>query len=246
LPLDEVSGSQTSLKRVEKLWKVLIIEDDKEIVDSVSLALHKDWPEAEILSTATGEEGLDLVETEVPAIVILDLGLPDMSGFDVLRQIRSFSSVPVVVLTVREAEEDVAKALEWGADDYMTKPFRKKELLARLKAQLRKQHFSGEETPMFCGSLCFDPATCQLRYSGRDVSLTIIEGRIIECLMRHSGQVVTYSRLAEAVWGEDHTGATVSLRSHIRRLRRKLESDASNPRLIMTKAGIGYSLVKPT
>jgi PAS domain S-box-containing protein len=245
LPLDEASGSPSDTKRLEKLWKVLIIEDDKEIVDSVSLALHKDWPEAEIVSTATGEEGLDLVETEAPAIVILDLGLPDMSGFDVLRQIRSFSSVPVVVLTVREAEEDVTKALEWGADDYMTKPFRKKELLARLKAQLRKQHFSDDETPMFCGSLCFDPATCQLRYSGRDVSLTIIEGRIIECLIRHSGQVVTYSRLAEAVWGEDHNGATVSLRSHIRRLRRKLGQDPSNPQLIMTKAGIGYSLAKP-
>ena len=127
----------------------------------------------------------------------------------------------------------------------MTKPFRKKELLARLKAQLRKQHFSDDETPIFCGSLCFDPATCQLRYGGRDVSLTIIEGRIIECLIRHSGQVVTYSRLAEAVWGEDYNGATVSLRSHIRRLRRKLGPDPSNPQLIMTKAGIGYSLAKP-
>jgi PAS domain S-box-containing protein len=245
LPLDAISGSVSDLKRSEKLWKVLLIEDDREIVDSVSLALHKDWPEAEIMSTATGEEGLDLVETEAPAIVILDLGLPDMSGFDVLREIRLFSSVPVVVLTVREEEDDVAKALEWGADDYITKPFRKKELLARLKAQLRKQHFYDDETPILCGSLCFDPATCQLKYDGRDVSLTIIEGRIIQCLMRHSGQVVTYSRLAEAVWGEDHTGATVSLRSHIRRLRRKLEPDPSNPQLIMTKAGIGYSLVKP-
>ena len=245
LPLDAISGSVSDLKRSEKLWKVLLIEDNREIVDSVSLALHKDWPEAEIMSTATGEEGLDLVETEAPAIVILDLGLPDMSGFDVLREIRLFSSVPVVVLTVREEEDDVAKALECGADDYITKPFRKKELLARLKAQLRKQHFYDDETPILCGSLCFDPATCQLKYGGRDVSLTIIEGRIIQCLMRHSGQVVTYSRLAEAVWGEDYSGATVSLRSHIRRLRRKLEPDPSNPQLIMTKAGIGYSLVKP-
>lgn len=246
LPLDAVSGPVTDPDRPEKLWKVLIIEDDKEIVDSVSLNLHKDWPEAEIVSAETGEEGLDLVETESPAVVILDLGLPDINGFDVLRQIRSFSSVPVVVLTVREEEEDVAKALEWGADDYITKPFRKKELLARLKAQLRKQHFSDDETPMICGSLCFDPATCQLRFGGRDVSLTIVEGRILQCLMKHSGQVVTYSRLAEAVWWEDYGGATVSLRSHIRRLRRKLETDPSNPQLIMTKAGIGYSLVKPT
>ncbi|MBM3156502.1 MAG: response regulator [Chloroflexi bacterium] len=246
LPFDKVGGFPSDTKRREKLWKVLIIEDDREIVDSVSLALHKDWPEAEVMSTAMGEEGLDLVEAETPTIVILDLNLPDINGFDVLRQIRSFSSVPVVVLTVREAEEDVARALEWGADDYMTKPFRKKELLARLKAQLRKQHFSDDEMPMFYGPLCFDPATCQLRYGGRDLSLTIIEGRIIHCLLKHSGQVVTYSRLAEAVWGEDYGGATVTLRSHIRRLRRKLELDPSNPQLIMTKAGIGYSLVKPT
>jgi signal transduction histidine kinase/DNA-binding response OmpR family regulator len=246
LPLHEITGSLADIERREKLWKILIIEDDREIIDSVSLVLHKDWPEAEIVSTAMGEEGLDLVETEAPTMVILDINLPDISGFDVLRQIRSFSSVPVVVLTVREAEEDVAKALEWGADDYITKPFRKKELLARLKAQLRKQHFSEDETPMFYGSLCFDPATCQLRYGGRDLSLTIIEGRIIHCLMKQSGQVVTYSRLAEAVWGEDYSGATVSLRSHIRRLRRKLELDPSNPQLIMTKAGIGYSLAKPS
>jgi len=245
LPLDEVSGYRVDAKGYQKLWKVLIIEDDKEIVDSVSLSLHKDWPEAEIVSAATGEEGLDLVEAEAPAIVILDLGLPDMSGFDVLRQIRFFSSVPVVVITVREAEEDVAKALELGADDYMTKPFRKKELLARLKAQLRKQYFSDDELPMFCGSLFFEPATCQLRYSGKDISLTIVEGRIIQCLMKHSGQVVTHFRLAEAVWGEDYSGATVSLRSHIRRLRIKLEPDPSNPQLILTKAGIGYSLAKP-
>jgi PAS domain S-box-containing protein len=245
LPLDAVSGSLLESKGLDKLWKVLIIEDDKETVESVSLALHRDWPEAEIVSASTGEEGLDVLEAEHPAIVILDLGLPDMSGFDVIKEIRLFSSIPVVVLTVREDEDDVARALELGADDYIAKPFRKKELLARLKAQLRKQHFYDDDTPIVCGALCFDPATCQAKYGGKDTSLTIIEGQILHTLMKHPGQVVTHSHLAEAVWGEDYDGATVSLRSHIRRLRRKLEPDPSNPRLIITKASIGYSLAKP-
>jgi PAS domain S-box-containing protein len=245
LPVDTVTQPAVHLGKPGKLWKVLIIEDDQEIVDSISLAFEKDWPEAELLSTTTGEEGVDLVETKDPAIVILDLGLPDISGFEVLRQLRFFSSIPVVVLTVREAEDDVAKALEWGADDYMTKPFRKKELLARLKAQLRKQTLPDEEMPIVCGALRFDPTTSQLKCGERDVSLTVIEGRIIQYLMKYAGQVVTHTRLAEAVWDEDYDGATVSLRSHIRRLRRKLEADPGNPKLILTKAGIGYSLAKP-
>lgn len=245
LPVYAAGQPAADSGKQHKLWKILIIEDDREIVDSISLAFEKDWPEAEILSTGMGEDGVDLVEAENPDIVILDLGLPDINGFEVLMQLRLFSSVPVIVLTVREAEDDVARALEWGADDYITKPFKKKELLARLKAQLRKQTSPDDETPTVYGSLRFDPATAQLKYGERDVSLTIIEGRIIRYLMKYPGQVVTHSRLAEAVWGEDYDGATVSLRSHIRRLRKKIELDPGNPRVILTKSGIGYSLARP-
>ena len=228
-----------------QLCKVLAIEDDEEIVGSVSLAFDSDWPEAALFTCTTGEEGMDWVEIEDPDIVILDLNLPDMSGFEVLRQLRLFSAVPVVVLTVREEEEDVAKALELGADDYLTKPFRKKELLARLRAQLRRHTTPDGEAPTVCGALRFDPATCQLKHGERDVNLTLIEGRIIHFLMRYPGQVVTHSRLSEAVWGEDCHSSNVSLRSHISRFRKKLETDPSDPRMILTKPGVGSGLAKP-
>ncbi len=245
LPLGAAEGRAVELEKPTKLWKVLIIEDDQEIVSSVSVAFQMRWPEAQLISSSLGEEGLELVETENPDLVILDLGLPDISGFEVLREIRLFSSVPVVILTVQADEADMVKGLEWGADDYVVKPFRQMELLARLKVQLRKQIPPGEEAPIICGSLHLDPSTYQLTHGGREISLTIVEGRIMQYLMQNAGHVVTHSRLAEAVWGEDHAGAIDSLRVYIRYLREKLEEAPSHPQLILTKVGIGYLLAKP-
>jgi two-component system KDP operon response regulator KdpE len=246
LPVKTKGRRPVEQEQVKKLWKVLIIEDDREIVDSVSLTFRLRWPEAELISAGLGEEGVEMVENEAPDIVILDLGLPDMSGFDVLRQIRLFSSVPVVILTVKGEEADMVKGLEWGADEYVVKPFRQLELLARLKVQLRKQTSPDEEAPIICGPLRLDPSTFQLTHGGKEISLTIVEGRIIEHLMRNAGHVVTHTRLAEAVWGEDYPGAIDSLRVYIRYLRQKLEADPSHPKLILTKAGVGYSLAKPS
>jgi len=245
IPLKGAAGPSVELGAPAKLWKILIIEDDQSIVDSIGLAFQMDWPEAELISSRLGEEGVDMVEAEDPDIVILDLGLPDVSGFEVLRRVRLFSSVPVIVLTVRADEPDIIRGLEWGADDYIAKPFRQKELLARLKVQLRKQSRTDEEAPITSGPLRLDPTTYQLMYGSREISLTIIEGRIMQCLMRNVGNVVTHSRLAEAVWGEDYPGALDSLRVYIGYLRGKLEDDPGNPKLIRTKAGVGYSLVKP-
>ncbi len=135
--------------------KVLIIEDDREIIEAISLAFQIRWPEAKVVSTHCGANGAELVESETPDIVILDLGLPDVNGFEVLRQIRLFSHVPVVILTVRTDEADIVKGLEWGADDYITKPFRQLELLARVKALIRRQRPS-EEEQVVCGPLRLD------------------------------------------------------------------------------------------
>jgi two-component system KDP operon response regulator KdpE len=244
LPLNAISQQKPEAEEESKLWKVLIIEDDQEIVDSISLTFQLRWPEAQLISTGLGEEGVELVETDNPDIVILDLGLPDIGGFDVLRQIRLFSHVPVIVLTVKDDEADMVKGLEWGADDYVVKPFRQLELISRLKVQIRKHAAPDEDAAIVCGSLRLDPATFQLTQGSKEISLTIVEGRIIEHLMRNAGRVVTHARLAEAVWGEDYPGAVDSLRVYIRYLRQKLETDPSHPKLIQTKSGVGYSLVK--
>jgi len=224
--------------------KVLVIEDDREIVDAISLAFQIRWPEAKVVSTRLGQRGVDLVEAESPDLVILDLGLPDINGFEVLRQIRQFSNVPTIILTVRSDEADVVKGLEWGADDYITKPFRQLELLARVKSLIRR-HSPSEDALLSFGPLRLDPITGQLHVGEREVALTVTENHILTHLMKNAGHVVTHSALAEAVWGDDYPGATDSLKVHIRRLREKLEQEPGKPRFILTKTGVGYFLTKP-
>jgi two-component system KDP operon response regulator KdpE len=226
--------------------KALIIEDDPEIVESVSLAFQILWPDVQVSSTHLGKRGLELVESEAHNIIILDLGLPDISGFDVLKQVRFFSSVPIIILTVRTDEADIIKGLEWGADDYIVKPCGQLELLARIKARIRNRDRFAEELPITFGPMRFNPATRQLMYGKNEINLTAIESQIIHSLMRNAGHVATYSGLAEDIWGDDYPGSVDSLRVHIRRLRGKLEADASRPQLILTKAGIGYFLAKPS
>jgi two-component system, OmpR family, response regulator VicR len=224
--------------------KVLIIEDDPQIVEAINLAFQIRWPEAKVITTSQGESGVDLVESKQPDVVILDLGLPDISGFDVLKRIRLFSSVPILILTVAAEETDKVKGLEWGADDYVTKPFKQLELLARIKALLRRQNNRIGEQPVVYGKLTFNPSTYQLTSEETDINITRTEGLIINHLMRNAGHVVTHASLAEAVWGTDYPDSAQSLKVYIRRLREKLEDDPGDPRLILTKPGIGYFLAK--
>ena len=225
--------------------KILVIEDDQQIVEAITLAFQIRWPEARLISTQQGEKGIELVENEKPDIVILDLGLPDINGYDVLKQIRMFSDIPILILTARTEESDIVKGLEWGADDYMIKPFRQLELLSRIKALTRRRANADSEIPVNVGQLNFNPSTGQLFYRDKEISLTPTEGRILNHLMRNAGQVVTHSSLADAVWGEDYPGAVDSLKVYIRRLREKLEIEPQDPQLIVTKAGVGYLLIKP-
>ena len=223
--------------------KVLLIEDDREIIDAISLAFKIRWPEAKLISTRLGQKGVEMVESESPDIVILDLGLPDISGFDVLQQIRLFSQVPTIILTVRSDEADIVKGLEWGADDYITKPFRQLEFLARVRALIRRQETAESETLVY-GPLRLDTITGQLNSNEKLISLTATENHIMGHLMRNGGRAVTHSSLAEAVWGDDYPGAADSLKVHIRRLREKIEDDPSHPRIILTRTGVGYFLAK--
>ena len=223
--------------------KVLLVEDDREIVEAISLAFQIRWPEAELIPTRLGQKGVELVESESPDIVVLDLGLPDISGFEALQQIRLFSQVPTIILTVRADETDVVKGLEWGADDYITKPFRQLEFLARVKALIRRQGNEGSDSVSF-GPLKLDATTGQLFVDTREVALTVTETHIAAHLMKNGGRVVTHTSLAEAVWGDDYPGATDSLKVHMRRLREKIEKDPSSPKLILTRTGVGYFLAK--
>lgn len=224
--------------------KALIIEDDPEIVEAVSLAFQMGWPEAKLISTHLGKKGLDIAEVENPNIIILDLGLPDIGGFEVLRQTRLFSSVPIIILTAKTEEANIVKGLEWGADDFIVKPCGQLELLARIKARVREKNNRHDEAPISYGPLHFNPLTRQLINGNCEIKLTAIESHILHYLMMNSGRVATYSKLAENVWGDDYPGSVDSLRVHIRRLREKIEADPGQPKIIITKSGIGYSLAK--
>ncbi len=226
--------------------KVLIVEDNPEISTAIGVAMQIRWSDAQVVTTHLGERGVELVEIEKPDIVILDLGLPDISGYEVLKRIRLFSGVPVLILTVRSEEDDIVKGLEYGADDYMVKPFRKLELLSRVQALMRRYAtFQDTGDPLVCGPVTLNPESGQTTYNGQEIKLTNTERRILQHLMRNWGHVVTYTSLAEAVWGSDYPDATNSLKVYIRRLREKIETDPGDPKLILTTAGVGYSLAKP-
>jgi len=225
--------------------KILLIEDDNDIIEAITVAFNMSWSDVRLLCTHLGRKGIEMVESEEPGMVILDIGLPDISGFEVLKQIRRFSSVPVIILTVTGDEASIAKGLQLGADDYSVKPCGQLELIARIKARLREERGRQNESPISFGHLNFDPVSRELRNRNKMTRLTATESRIIHCLMINEGRITTYSRLADAIWGDDYPGSIDTIRVHIRHLRKKLEDDPGDPDIIMTKTGIGYSLAGP-
>jgi len=224
--------------------KLLIIEDDAGIIKVVKLAFQIRWPEANVVSTNLGHKGVEMAETESPDLIIIDLGLPDISGFQVLESIRLFSTVPIIIITVSGDENDIVSGLELGADEYIVKPFKQLEFLARVQALVRRQQQMIEQSPISYGSLRFGPSMSKLIYKGKNISLTQTEGIILYTLMKHSGNVVTYYNLAEAVWGDYYPSADESIRVYISHLRKKIEDDPNSPKIILTKIGVGYYLSK--
>jgi two-component system, OmpR family, response regulator VicR len=224
--------------------KVLIIEDNLEVVEAVSLIFQIRWPEAKVVYANMGEVGLKMVETEKPEIVILDLGLPDTDGLNVLKDVRLFSRVPVLVLTARADESDIVKALDAGADDYLRKPFRQMELLSRVQALTRRYEASVRGGALVYGTFLFKPESGEIQWGNKRINLTRTESQILYNLMKSAGQVVTTSSLVEAI-KDGNADPVNSLRVHIRRLREKLESNPDDPRLILTRSGVGYQMIKP-
>ena len=228
--------------------KVVVVDDSPEIIEVVSLCFQLRWSGADLISAATGAKGLELIEAESPDIVILDIGLPDMDGFQVLRDIRRFSQVPVIMLTVRGEDIDVAKGLELGADDYITKPFSHIELIARVQAVLRRVQglpVSSEERPFVSGKLSVDFASNEVMVDGKPVKLTSTESKILFLLIRNEGRLVTHESLLTKVWGETYIDARDLLRVHIQHLRQKLGDSVESPSIIVTEHGMGYKFVRP-
>jgi two-component system KDP operon response regulator KdpE len=223
--------------------RILVIEDSPEIIEAISLAFQIRWPEAKVSAAKFGMVGADMAIADPGDVVILDLGLPDVSGFEVLKRIRSFSDVPLLILTARADEDSIVKGLEMGADDYMTKPFKSMELLARVQALTRRAKGHKEDVLRVDG-LVYNPVSFQLYLDDKEISITRTEGLILGHLMRNAGVVVSHTGLAEAIWGDDYPEAEDSIKVHIRRLRQKIEADPSKPSHIQTKVGIGYIMPK--
>ncbi len=229
--------------------KVLVIEDDPGIIEVVSLCFQLRWSGTTVISAANGHKGIELVEAESPDVVILDIGLPDIDGYQVLREIRRFADVPVLMLTVRGEDTDVAKGLELGADDYITKPFSHIELIARVQAVLRRAQglaVTDEERPFISGKLSVDFNRNEVMISGQPIKLTSTERKLLYYLIRNEGRILSHESLLTKVWGDTYVDARDLLRVHIQHLRQKLEDSAESPIIIVTEHGIGYKFIRPS
>jgi two-component system KDP operon response regulator KdpE len=223
--------------------KLLVVDDAEEVIEAVTVSFNLQWRETEVIGAYDGETALDLIEQERPDVVLLDIAMPGVDGFETLRQIRAFSDVPVIMLTAKDSVLDKVKGLELGADDYVTKPFDHLELLARVKALLRRLDMPQpvSRTPSFaCGDLTIDFASREVRRRGEPVAMTAIEYKLLYHLIRNAGRVLRHETLLAKVWGREYTDEVDYLRVYIRRLRRKLEDDPEHPAAILTERGLGY------
>ena len=229
--------------------KILVVDDAPEVIDSVRVGLMVQWREVDVLSAGTGQEALEAIEREAPDLVLLDVGLPDLDGFKVLEEIRFFSDVPIVMLTARDDTVDKVRGLELGADDYVTKPFNHLELLARIKAVLRRLEMPAPRSrvPSFTsGDLEVDFTTSEVRVKGERVDLTPTEYRLLYHLVRNAGRTLPHATLLAKVWGREYLDEVDYLRVYVRRLRDKLSDDPAKPRYIRTERGLGYRFLQPT
>jgi two-component system KDP operon response regulator KdpE len=220
--------------------KVLVVDDEPQLVRALVTNLRVRGFDVD--SASTGESALEQAATGHPDLIVLDLGLPGISGLEVIEAIRSWSAVPILVLSVRDGEADKVRALDAGADDYVTKPFGIDELLARVRAATRRSGPATEEPAVATADFVIDLSMRQVRSSDGPVRLTPTEWHIIEMLARHHDKLVTQRELLQQVWGPAYETETNYLRVYMAQLRRKLEPNPSRPRSLLTEPGIGYRL----
>ena len=234
-PAEEVAGGPEPL--------VLVVEDEPQVMRFLRATLPAHG--YRVLEAATGAQALVQAQTQLPDLVLLDLGLPDLDGLEVTRRIRGWSAVPIVVVSARGQERDKVQALDAGADDYLTKPFGTEELLARMRVALR--HASrvaggAGETAFETGELRVDLAARLVYRRGQEVRLTRTEYRLLAALVKHAGKVLTHRQLLVEVWGPGSASESHYLRVYMAQLRHKLEDDPARPRHLLTETGVGYRL----
>jgi DNA-binding response OmpR family regulator len=228
-----------------KSSRILIVDDDPSIRKFIRSNLEaRDY---EVLQAADGESALNVLEKDQPDLIILDIMMPKMDGFEVCRRVREWSKIPILMLSARDVEIDKVRCLDCGADDYLTKPFSIKELLSRIMAVLISKKADAGESPLLKiqnGDLEIDISRHTVNLNGEPVDLTTCEYKILVYLALNAGRVVTPNQLLEKVWGEEYFGDFRVLQVNVCRLRRKLKDDAKNPSFIQTKPGIGYTIMK--
>jgi DNA-binding response OmpR family regulator len=225
--------------------RVVVIEDDPEIMDVVSVAFETAWPGSQVLSTPNGIEGMELVKSQNPEAIILDVTLPegDSYGFELCKEFRSFCDIPIIMVTARSREVDIVRGLELGAADYVTKPFSPVELLARTRAVLRRVQVGPLGTqgqPFISKDLSVDFDTREVLVKGEPVKLTPTEYKMLCYLIRNPRQVLTNQAILDEVWGDEYRSSNGLVKAHIQRLRKKLKDNLQNPKLIITERGRGY------
>jgi two-component system, OmpR family, KDP operon response regulator KdpE len=221
--------------------RVLVIDDEHEIRRMLTIALSAHG--YAVAEASSGKQGLNETLIFHPDLVILDLGLPDLDGMEVIRRLREWSQVPVIILTVRETESDKIRALDLGADDYLTKPFSMGELLARIRVAIRRTAKTDGEPVLTFAGLTIDLARRIVLLKQEELRLTPTEYEILKYLALHNGRVVTHHQLLRAVWGPNYQGETHYLRVYVGQLRRKIEDNPAQPRYITTEPGVGYRFI---
>ena len=225
------------------MTRVLVVDDEPALLRAVGAALKA--RQYDVDTVGTGQAAIDAIAVAPPDVVVLDLGLPDLDGLGVLARLREWTSVPVIVLSARGQERDKIAALDGGADDYVSKPFSVGELLARMRAALRRRDQVGEgaaATTFVVGDLSVDLARRHVLVGDKEIHLTPIEYKLLTTLIRHAGKVLTHRQLLKEVWGPAHTEDSQNLRFYVAQLRRKLEAVPARPRYLLTEPGVGYRL----
>ncbi|HEX8731787.1 MAG TPA: response regulator transcription factor [Ktedonobacterales bacterium] len=230
-----------------KKTTVITADDDPQLLRLVTRNLQMEG--YDVIGVSDGQQALEQIEARAPDLALLDLNMPRLDGFTVLQRVREFSSLPIIIITARGADQDKIRGLDLGADDYLTKPFSVEEMLARVRAVLRRSQTTTQGEPgraaqptTTIGDLTIDYGQRRVMMAGRDIDLTPVEYRVLAYLAQNVGRVITQDLLLGHVWGEEYEGESHLLQVNINRLRRKIEPDPGHPRYLLTRTGVGYML----